>query len=645
VTLPDTLPDNITSWTFTADPFAYVAVSNFDTLWDASHVSPSGSITLDLPGVANDSCLVVITGQNKMPVIKKIYIGNINKPYINLTRSDLNDGEGNNNGVADFGETIHLDLTISNLGLADSDNLYARISSGSEWITIHADSVMIGTLAGRSAVKLDRDLSFTIADSIPDKTILTFDVVLKDDTEEKIYKIDIPAHAPELYIVNYIMDDSDAGNGDGIADLGEELNLVFRIRNTGSSNISGTFNIATADTIITILEPSVKSGILEYGETTSIPVSVKISENASSGATVNLNVILDCNPYLVSRNLSFRVGQIRESFETKSFKVFPWLNISKVPWTITGTDSYDGISAARSGEIGHNSSTVLSIKTYYPAADSLKFHYKVSSEQNYDLFIFKLNDNEIFKKSGEVNWEKKVVAVPRGYNKMEWIYKKDQSVSHGFDGAMIDLIDFAGPGTVRYVRRDLVAARLISPVPKDKPGKEIVSLKVVNQGPDTIRGFNLAFKINNDPPVKEYFRNVLIPFGDSVTVNFSTRADLSRYGIYNMKVYGFANADDYPLNDTLKTKIEHTKADEPLLVFPNPFTGELKVMLNSDVAGTVRFTLYSSDGRKVLVSEKPVSRGINEFTMNSRKLVPAVYYLNIDFPGVVKTIPVIKAME
>jgi hypothetical protein len=645
ITLPDTLPNNIRSWTFTADPFLYAAISDFNTLWDASFVSPSGSVTLDLPAVSNDSCLVVITGQNKIPLIKTIYFGNISKEFINLAKADLNDTAENNNGKADFGESIYLDLTISNLGLQNAENLYAKISSGSEWITVNSDSVMIGTLVGASEIVLDKDLSFTVSDSIPDNSIVTIDLLLKDDFEQKLYKVDISAHAPELDILNFLMDDSASGNGDDIADLGETFDLVFQISNKGSSSISGTFSIASTDTVITILEPSVKSGILEYGETTNIPVSVKISENANSGATVNMSVTLDCTPYIVTKIITFRVGLIRESFESQSFKVFPWLNISKVPWTITETDSYDGVSSARSGTISHNSSTALSIKSFYPAADSLKFYQKVSSELNYDFLVFKLNDKEIYKKSGETAWEKKVIPVPAGYNKMEWIYRKDQSVSQGFDGAMIDMIDFAGPGTVRYVRRDLVVAKLVTPFQEEKIGKEDVSLKVLNQGPDTIRGFNLAFKINNIAPVKEYFKNLLVPFGDSVTVTFSTKADFSRYGIYNMAVYGFGNADDYPLNDTLKIKLENTIPDEPLLVFPNPFTSELKIIINSDIAGTASFALYTSTGKKVLESEKPVNKGLNEITMNANKLVPAVYYLRIDFPGVSRSVPVVKARD
>jgi len=642
IVLPDTLPNNIRSWSFTADPFSYVAVSHVDTLWDASYASPTGDVTLDMPGISDDSCLLVITGQNRIPLIKTIKFSTIADEYINLTATAIDDSTENNNGMADFGETISVNLTISNLGSADTENLYAKISTGSEYITINSDSVMIGTLTAGSEIMLDDDLIVTIADDVPDLHIIPFNIVLKDDAEEKNYTNDVTAHAPDFEVLNFLLDDSESGNGNNMADQGEIITLTFMIRNKGTSSTSGQFYITSPDATITILDPPVKSEELGFGESTNISVSVKISESVASGSVINFTAIFECQPYIVNKLFSFRVGQIRESFEYESFRIFPWLNISKVPWIITETDSYDGISAARSGAIGHNASSVLSIKAYYSADDSLKFYYKVSSEYNYDFLIFKLNGTEILKKSGETEWEKKVVAVPSGYNTMEWIYKKDQAVIGGSDCAMIDMIDFSESGTVRYVRKDLAAASLVSPVQKDKIGMEKVIIKVLNEGPDTIKGFNMAYRINNDVPVKEHFDNTLVPLGDSVNVTFTFPIDFSRYGIYNIEVYGYDNNDDFPFNDTLRTEIEHTTIIEPFLVFPNPFTEELNIFINSDIDGSAHFALYNTTGKKVLDVEREVKRGMNEIIINAMHYPPSLYYLRIEFPGVARTVKVVK---
>ena len=110
---------------------------------------------------------------------------------------------------------------------------------------------------------------------------------------------------------------------------------------------------------------------------------------------------------------------------------------------------------------------------------------------------FRLNDAEVFKKSGEIPWTEIAVPVTAGANKMEWIYSKDQSVSNGADCAWIDLIDFAESSSVSYIEKDLQVARIVTPFQKDKFGKETVTVKVLNLGKDPINGFNLAYMVNN----------------------------------------------------------------------------------------------------------------------------------------------------
>ena len=94
--------------------------------------------------------------------------------------------------------------------------------------------------------------------------------------------------------------------------------------------------------------------------------------------------------------------------------------------------------------------------------------------------------------------------------------------------------------------------------------------------------FNLAYEINNHyPPVKQFFNNKLIPNGDSVSVSFSTKADISKYGIYKIVAYGVDNNDDYALNDTIMPISRIQRLNETLVVFPNPFSDVLTVTVNS----------------------------------------------------------------
>ena len=641
IVLPDTLPNNLTRYSLNSEPFSYIAISHFDTLYDASFASASGSVTLDLPGLSNDSCLMVITGQNRKPLIKTIYFSDNHKEFINLKSYGITDVSGNNNGLADYGESVMLNLTVSNAGTITASGLYAKISSASPWVSILNDSVMIGTLSGGGETVLNNSFPLIISGNVPDLGLITIDLILKDGHEEKSYKIDICTHAPNLDITGFFLDDSLTGNGNYIPDPGETVNLIFNVSNLGTSSSSGLFTISSASEDITLLEPTKNSGNLAAGTSTDIKVPVKLSDNLSIGTTIQVSTQLNCGSINVNKDFSFKVGRIQESFESSTFRAFPWINMSLKPWKISAIDPYDGRIAAQSGSITHNQSSLLSIKTYYNSSDSIKFWYKVSSESGYDYLYFKLNDVIVMRKSGEVPWEKAVIFVPAGYNKMEWIYVKDGSVSSGSDMAMIDMIDFAGSGSVRYISKDILTARIVSPVKKETMGSEPVIIKLLNVAPDTINGFNLAYTINDLLPVSQYFDQRLVPF-DTVTVTFKTPADLSLYGIYNIAAYSFNNNDDYLINDTVRTNIVHTDILEPLTVCPNPFTDELQVIINSESASTAHFTLTSTLGVLITDFEKELITGRNIITIRDLKMEPSVYYLRIRFAGLTRTIPVVK---
>lgn len=642
VSLPDTLPNGIKSVSYTVDPFAYMAVSHSDTLWDASFASPSGSVVLNLPGVSNDSCLIVLTGQNKKPIIKTIRFSNINKEFINLSGTGINDQSGNNNGKADFGETFYLKLKVSNLGLANSTNLNATVSSTSPWVQIIKSSTIIGTLPGKSEVNLDNNLQVKINDDIPDLGIITIDLTLKDDKAEKKYRIDLTIHAPKLEIINCIVDDSQLGNNNSIADPGENFNLVFQVRNNGSSNTSGQFIIKNKPIELQVLDSDIKSGILQFGEVSDITVAVKLSESAQYGDFISLLSVLDCTPYIASKDFSFRVGKIRENFESATFNIFPWINLSSKPWTINSLNPYEGSLSARSGAISHNASSSLIIRTFFHEPDTLKFYYKVSSEPNYDYLQFKLNDKELLKKSGESPWIKKDIIIPAGFNKMEWLYKKDNSVSQGADAAWVDLIDFSESTRVDFIQRDLEVARIISPIQKDKYGKELVSVKVLNLGRDTLNSFSLAYSVNSRMPIVQNFKTKLIPYDDSVTVNFDKRADMDIGGSYEISVFGYNNDDDYLLNDTIMIRVENPEIKEMVNFYPNPFIDQLNIDINVETSLNVRITLTNTSGKQVYSENHELTEGENNIQVNSRNLSPSLYILNITGPGISRAYPLIK---
>ena len=646
-TLPDTLPNGMTTLSLDVEPFAYVAVSRNGILWDASFANPQGSVVLNMPGLSNDSCLIVVTAQNRIPLLKTVYFSEVSSKYLNITSTAINDSTGNNDERADYGETLYIAFNLSNLGLADATDVLARLSTSSPWVTMNNDSVFIGTLSARSDTTISDGFNITISKSVPDEKILSFALLVKDQLSEKTYSFDISAHAPKLEIISMKIDDS-SENHNFIADPGEALNLIFTVRNYGSSDASGDFEVSSSDfDMIDIPDVNIKSGILKFDEISEIVIPSKLSEDTYIGSIISLSALLTCPPYAVDKDFSFRVGKLRENFESSSFKIFPWINFGPAPWTITSSNPYEGAVSARSGIIPNNGTSKLKMRTIFSLPDSVRFYYKVSSEANYDFFSFSLNGSEIFRESGETGWKKKAIQVPAGANELEWIYRKDSNTEAGADAAWIDLVDFSVSGSLRYIERDLKVARIVTPFQSENLGKEKVTVKVVNVGHDTIYGFNLSYLNNNKLPVKQFFQNTVFPFKDSVTVTFNAPTDMSKYGFYNLSVYSMGNNEDYLLNDTLRITLENTIIDEPLLVFPNPFTDHLNVVINSDNTDTVMVILANLKGVKIYEREEKLVVGENTIIINSdiAQLPPGLYYLNIRGRIIKKSVSVIKLKQ
>ena len=566
-------------------------------------------------------------------MIKTIYFSEIYDEYINLKSITLNDPAGNNNDRADYGESLFLNLTVSNLGLTGADGLYATIESSSEWLTIVTDSVFIGTLNSKTDVLIDNILEIKIADLIRDNSYAGITVKLKDSKSEKSYLIDINLHAPVLDILNCTIDDSLTGNGNFFAEPGETVKLVFKIINSGSSDISGTFRILNSPAEITVIEPIVNTGILEYGKTALVSLEAQISPTVPDGSDIQVSTQLDCDPYISNKDYTISIGNILESFEYQSFDIFPWNNISSHPWIITDDKAVDGQFSARSAYLTNvnNTESALSIRVNVPYDDTVRFMCNVSSENNYDFLYFKLNGTQVFKMSGESGWLEKEAILKEGFNLLEWIYKKDESVSKGSDCGWLDYLIFP---SAAFNTVDLKTGEIVTPQPGKSYQREVITAQVINFGTDTVRSFNLAYTVNGDIPVSESFSKT-IPPGDTVTVAFSTDTNLSGDGSYLIKVFGFSNNDGYLKNDTTSLLIVNTditSVENPgnkISVMPNPFLNTFRISFESDIKDDVTISIFNSLGKLLWEENAVLTPGENIITVTPENIPPGFYTLRI----------------
>ncbi len=124
------------------------------------------------------------------------------------------------------------------------------------------------------------------------------------------------------------------------------------------------------------------------------------------------------------------------------------------PWYEQTSVSYYGGSAACSGVVGDNESSYLQTTVTGPC--TVSFYWKVSSEQNWDILSFYVDDESMGNISGEVDWTQKSVSIGSGTHTIRWRYVKDGGWKSGSDCGWVDklVVTPSGGGsriwTVKY---------------------------------------------------------------------------------------------------------------------------------------------------------------------------------------------------
>ncbi len=644
VVIPPTLPQELTSLTFFADPFSYAALSDFDTLWDARFVSPSGNVSLAIPPGVKDSCLLIITGQNKLPYMKTIRFGTVPGPFLTVDKTVLNDFGGNNNGIPEYGEHIRLIVTVKNLGQGTSNQLQASIESRSAMITVDAGSATIGTLLPGASYTISGNFIFSVSDQVEDGEMASLLLTLKDQTGESKSGIDMTLHAPQLKIVSSVHDDQETGNSNFLPDPGETINLVVKVKNVGSSAASGTVTVTPLKPGLAFSTSGLPSGIVEPGQEKAITFETTVSDLALPGTVIPYSVRFVCGNYEAEGTWSISTGKTRETWEFNRFDVFPWIQRAENPWTITSSSSFENVLSARSGAITDKQETVLAIYVNNPVADTISFYSRVSSEPTYDELTFRIDSTVDMSISGDTPWALRKKLLKPGVHLLEWIYKKDVSLSGGLDAAWIDMITFPD---ISFLEADLQIDTVFPPPASAVLTDVAISGRVINFGRNALTSFPLAYRINNDELVNETFFRKIDP-GDTALVVFSQKCNLLPDVGYRISIINRLPEDGYAGNDTasvsfIKSWTGPVIAEKSVKILPNPFRDSFVLEFDFEGEENTLIELTDSGGRMVMRMMPGLVHGSNRIPFDCRQLAPGVYTLHINQGGKSITMKVVKS--
>jgi len=288
-------------------------------LYGSAYTDNSGLATIvfdqTLPvGVTLD---LTATCYNRAPYFGAVTAIAPDGPYVVFDEYGINDDAGNANGLVDFSESILLDVQLMNVGPDMAYGVSGTLTSADDYVTITDNTAAFGNIEGDfGTTNLPNAFGFDVSSQAPDGHIISFDLTATNGSLDWVSHFTIPVHAPVINFIDVSIDDSD-GNGNGILEAGETVDVRVTIKNTGSSfagNVTGV--IDENDEYVTVVQNYANFGNFDPGEidNNSInPYIITAESNYPPGHSVLFDMTITAdNGYTADLQFTIRA---MESFE------------------------------------------------------------------------------------------------------------------------------------------------------------------------------------------------------------------------------------------------------------------------------------------------------------------------------------------
>jgi len=278
----------------------------FNAITDATGtVNISNELT---PGVAK----LVVTAYNMESIYEDVTVVPSGGAWIILNSYEVNDINGNENGQADYGETVMLNVSAENVGTDPATGVTATLTSTDPYIIVTDNSYTYGDIPAGSVINGDGAFEITIAEDTPDGYSGMLEIEFTDASKASwVSNMSIVLHAPVMDLGEFTILDV-TGNNNGKIDPGETVNLAIQVVNDGSSdayNVTG--QLSCTDPYITINVGNQPYGNIDAGQMVEKVFSVSANISTPAGHQVTFELALTGDLSLTATgSFDLVVGQI-----------------------------------------------------------------------------------------------------------------------------------------------------------------------------------------------------------------------------------------------------------------------------------------------------------------------------------------------
>jgi hypothetical protein len=438
---------------------AFIGISEFEVLCDVEDALVSLTIDGEIIGtslvsggmatvsfetiVVPGTILVTVTSFNTIPYQGFVTLIVADGPYVVDQTVLIDDLEGNNNTLADHGESVDIDISLENVGIETAYGVEATLSSTDGWVVITDDYHFYGDILATSDLMAENAYAFDVINGVEDQHIAHFSLAITD-SEGNAWDMNftIILNAPVLSCGEFTLTES---GGNGRLEEGETAELTFTVTNNGhASTVVGLDAILTESSAYVIPDNTSELTVsVEPGETVSVTFPCTVASEVPDGELFEFSFSAGTAYYSTMCSFEEVIDIIMEDWETGDISNFSWELDGDSDWFTTALTPYEGTYCMQSGVIADGDQTILKLTLDFLEAGEVNFAFRTSSEAGWDELSFKIDGNTLGSWSGENEWVEVSYPITAGSHTLRWTYEKDAFCCiEGEDAVWIDNVSF-----------------------------------------------------------------------------------------------------------------------------------------------------------------------------------------------------------
>jgi subtilisin-like proprotein convertase family protein len=282
---------------------ALVAVRKTDeAVFESGYTDAAGEVTLSLdPAPENVGPMeVTVTGHDFLPYEETSEVISPDSPWL-VHRSHVVDDAsgGDGDGHANPGETLVLPVTVENVGGQPGTGLAATLATTTPAYcqVLDADATFPDLASGEQGTTLPDHYQVRVDAAAADGVLLGFDLHwTASDGSSGTTSFGEMVEAVDFALDSFLVDDTEQGNGNGVAGPGETVDMTVTIANVGHRPASGIAGVLSTDSPdVTVLHdtadyPDLGAG--QTGESLPPPYRFSVAEDAPDQQPVTFSLDL-----------------------------------------------------------------------------------------------------------------------------------------------------------------------------------------------------------------------------------------------------------------------------------------------------------------------------------------------------------------